>query len=56
MCAACERLKESHDGAALTQDGLICAECEGEADAWAEEAATLRLANPLEPGFRRLDR
>jgi hypothetical protein len=46
----------SPDVEAFEETGeLLCSDCwTDEARMYAEDAATLRLANPIEPGFRRL--
>lgn len=51
-CDACDSLRDADDGCEERPGNkLICVDCVAEED---EDAETLRLANPLEPGFRRL--
>ncbi len=59
-CDACDDLCDADDGCEdRPGNKLICADCAAEEEAEAEladaeDADTLRLANPLEPGFRRI--
>ena len=36
-CADCDEIKDSHDGAEMAGDGLICVDCAADRRAWREE-------------------